>query len=404
MSQRAEFFLGIALKILMAHNIHLIPGGEDESFRQEKRLLEIRGNEVIPYIRNNQIITQSPLWQVGLRTLWSQEDYREVRRVIRKCRPDILHVQNDFPLISPAIFYAAHHEGVPTVLSLRQYRLYCLNAYFFRDGKVCENCIGQLIPLSGIQHRCYRNSLLGSVVSAGRITLHRLLRTYQRQVDMFIALTEFAYDKFVTHDIPAEKIRVKPNFVDPIPDLITDRDNYVLYVGRLTSEKGVEVMLKAWKTVGVKLPLKIAGSGLLEPTVKAVASSSQGIQYLGYQSREQITALLSKAKALIFPSLWYEGLPRVIIEAFAVGTPVIASNLGAMATLITPHRTGLHVPPGDAEALAQAALDIIYNPDQWYAMQMAARSEFETFYTADANYQALLDIYQQASENHQRHF
>jgi glycosyltransferase involved in cell wall biosynthesis len=322
--------------------------------------------------------------------------------VIRQRRPDILHVQNEFPLISPAIFYAAHHEGIPTVLSLRQYRLYCLNAYFFREGQVCEDCIKQPIPIAGIQHRCYRDSLAGSLVSAGRITLHRLLRTYQHQVDMFIALTDFAYKKFVSHGLPAHKVRVKPNFVAPTPTVAPQREHYVAYVGRLSPEKGINVLLQAWQIIGPQIPLKIAGSGPLEAVVQKAARENAGIQYLGQQSHGQITALLGQAQALIFPSLWYEGLPRVIIEAYATGTPVIASNLGAMATLVQPEKTGKHFSPGNVPELIEAVLDMLHRPQAWAAMQKAARREFENQYSAEANYRALLEIYHQAYRIHER--
>lgn len=383
----------------MVHNTHLVPGGEDESFAQESQLLREYGHHVVPYLRNNETIAQLPLWKVSLRTLWSGEDYQAVRQVIREHCPDVLHVQNTFPLISPAIFYAAQKESIPTVMSLRNYRLYCLNAYFFRDGQVCEKCIDQPVPISGIHHKCYRDSLPGSVVTASMVSLHRLLRTYQRQVDMFIALTEFARNKFASHGIPGHKLRVKPNFVHPDPHAGTGLDQSVLYVGRLSPEKGIDTLLKAWQQIGDRIQLKIAGSGPLQAQVQAAANENPGIEYLGQQPMEQIYNLLGQAQALIFPSLWYEGMPRTIVEAFAKGTPVISSCLGAMETMIESERTGLLFRAGDAQDLTAKITWMLANPKKWQAMRHEARQEFEACYTAEQNYHQLVSIYEQARIN-----
>ncbi len=380
----------------MAHNRHLIPGGEDQSFAQESQLLMAKGHELKKYLCDNRTIHGSPLWKVGLRSIWSFKDYHEIHQVIRSSHPEILHVQNTFPLMSPAVFHAAKREGVVTVMSLRNYRLYCLNAYFFRDGKVCELCINQPVPISGIYQKCYRDSLAGSLAAASTVSLHRLLRTYQKKVDMFIALTEFAREKFISHGIPAHKIRVKPNFIYPDPLPGTEQNDSVLYVGRLSPEKGVETLLTAWSYLSERIKLKIAGSGPLQEKVQAIANRDSNIEYLGQKPLEQIYHLLGQARALIFPSLWYEGMPRTIIESFAKGTPVIASNLGAMASMIVPERTGLHFEAGNAADLVNQVTWMLNHPTYWQVMRHNARQEFEQNYTAERNYEMLMDIYQQA--------
>ena len=384
------------MKILMAHNTHLIPGGEDETFVQEKKLLQQHGHHVIPFICENKIIEHIPLWKVSLRTLWSFEDYWKVRYIIRDKKPNILHVQNTFPLISPSIFYAAHHENVPTVMSLHNYRLYCLNAYFFRNGRACEDCITQAIPLSGIRYRCYRQSLAGSLVTAGLITLHRILRTYQKQVDAFIALTEFSQQKFAENGIPIEKIHIKPNFTG-LPNIHNgNREAFFLYVGRLSPEKGISVLLDAWKHIDKNIQLKIAGSGLLENLVQESVNKHSNIEYLGHQPIQEIYKLLSRTQALIFPSLWYEGMPRTIVEAFSQGTPVIASKLGAMATMIQNEVTGLHFEPGNSLSLVNSIHWFLNHSHCIESMRQSTLQDFQEKYTATQNYNQLMEIYDAA--------
>ncbi|MFE4107912.1 glycosyltransferase [Almyronema epifaneia] len=382
------------MKILAIHNRYQIRGGEDESFDLETSLLEKNGHQVIRYIKDNKIIDELPLWQVGLRTIWSRSDYRSIRGLIQKERVDLAHIQNHFPLVSPSAYYAAKHEGIPVVQSLRNYRLYCLNSYLFREQKVCEDCLGKSIPLPGVVHKCYRNSRLGSTVVTASISTHRLLKTYQTQVDAFIVLTEFAKQKYIHNGIPAEKVFIKPNFVDPDPKAGRGDGGFVLFVGRLSAEKGISVLLRAWEVLGKRTQLKIVGEGPLQSDVEAAAVNTAGIQYLGRQSLADVYDLIGQATALIFPSLWYEGMPRVIIEAFAKGTPVIASYLGAMVTMIEHQKTGLHFQVGNSDALIEQVFWMLDHPQAWSEMRQAARSNYELNYTAEQNYQMLMQIYQ----------
>lgn len=384
------------MKILMAHNRYQIRGGEDESFDSESNLLEQYGNTVIRYLKNNNEISSSSIIKVALRTLWSTEDYKNIRALIQAEKPDLLHVQNHFPLISPAIYYAAKEERIPVVQTLRNYRLYCLNAYFFRAGEVCEDCLGQPIPWPGIQHKCYRNSRAGSSVVSSSIVLHRFLKTYSKKVDLFIALTEFAKQKYAENGIPRHKIVLKSNFVDPDPKMGLGDGNFVLFVGRLSPEKGISTLLNAWQRLGGDyIPLHIIGSGPLETEVREATSKHLGIEYLGRRSIQEVHRIMGQAKALIFPSLWYEGMPRVIIEAFAKGTPVISSKLGAMTTMVTPQKTGLHFCAGDPEDLMQKTYWMLDHPTQWQEMRLFARQQFEEHYTAESSYHRLIEIYQQ---------
>ena len=379
------------MKILMAQNRYLIRGGEDENFDSESKLLESYGNQVIRYIQDNKNIQNIPNWQLGIRTIWSQQDYHQIRNIIQDRKIDIVHVQNFFPLISPAVYYAAKDEKVPVVQSLHNYRLFCLNAYFFREGKICEDCLGKF-PLQGITQKCYRKNYSASIAVASMLSIHRLVNTWNKMVDCYIALTEFSKEKFIEGGLSSIKIIVKPNF---IPDLGIGKGegNFVLYVGRLSPEKGLHTLLEAWKKLGHIITLKIVGDGDLQSKVEQTAKNSTTIEYLGRQPLNKVYNLMGQAKALIFPSLWYEGLPRTIIEAFAAGTPVIASNLGSMSSLIQHQRTGLHFVSGNQQELIKQVNWMINNPERWKQMKIEARLEFESKYTAEKNYQQLIQIY-----------
>lgn len=380
----------------MAHNRYQNRGGEDESFDRECSLLEQYGNTVIRYVRNNKDIEDIPKLRLALRTFWSQQDYANVRAIIRKEKIDVLHIQNHFPLISPAIYYAAGAEDVPVVQSLQNYRLFCLNAYLFRSGKVCEDCLHQPVPWLGVYRRCYRKSRIASLVLASSLVFHRLLNTYKRKVDLFITLTEFARQKYSENGLPKEKIVLKPNFVSPTPSEGCGSENGVVFVGRLSPEKGITTLLEAWKILGSSVPLRVIGDGPLKESVQIAARENSGIEYLGRRSIEEVNYFMGKAKALIFPSLWYEGMPLVIVESLAKGTPIISSNLGAMSTMITHKVNGLHFTAGDTNSLVRQVQWMVDNSEIWTSMRKLARREFENHYSAYANYKALIEIYNQA--------
>ncbi|MEL7357658.1 MAG: glycosyltransferase [Cyanobacteria bacterium J06560_6] len=387
------------MNVLMAHNRYQNRAGEDRSFDAESSLLEQYGTTVIRYIQDNKKITGESKLKLALRTIWSQQDYKAVRKIIKEEKIDVLHVQNHFPLISPSIYYAANDEGIPVVQSLRNYRLFCLNAYLFREGKVCENCLAQPIPWLGVYRKCYRDSLSASFVLNSSLIFHRLLKTYQKKVDLFIALTEFAKKKYSENGIPKEKIVLKPNFVSAASADVAKTYSGAIFVGRLSSEKGITTLLEAWKILGSSIPLRIVGAGPLEEEVRKAVSQWPGIEYFGLGSAEEVKDIMCNAEALIFPSLWYEGMPRVIVEAFSVGTPVISSNLGAMSTMITHKVNGLHFTAGDANSLIEQVRWMRRNVDRWMFMRKAARQQFERHYSAHNNYQALIEIYNRALQN-----
>ncbi len=387
------------MRVLSIHNRYQIRGGEDESREAEEKLLREMGNIVDVYEENNDRLATINSVEMALRTVWSKEAYQTVKQRLKKQPHDIVHVQNFFPLISPSVYYAAKSQGVPVVQTLRNYRLLCPNGLFFRNGSVCEDCLGKAVPLPGVWHGCYRESRMASGAVATMLTVHRTMRTWIEMVDVYIALTEFARQKFIQSGFPAEKIVVKPNFVHPDPKPGEGRGGYALYVGRLSVEKGLDTLLSAWERLGKQLPLKIVGDGPLTDQVVEASKKLGCVEWLGRKPMQEVYDLMGEATFVVFPSKWYETFGRVAVEAFAKGTPVIAANIGAIAELIEHRRTGLHFRPGDSEDLATQVEWALTHPRELAQMRYQARTEFEAKYTAQQNYRRLIDIYQLTCDN-----
>jgi glycosyltransferase involved in cell wall biosynthesis len=382
------------MKILSVHNTYQKPGGEDQVFAQEGELLRNHGHQVLLYqASNDEVNGVNPLVLLG-NTIWNRQKYEDLRGLLRRERPDVMHVHNTFPVISPAAYYAANAEGVPVVQTLHNYRLLCPSATFFRDGRVCEDCLGHSIPLPGVRHSCYRGSRMATAATAAMLATHNLKHTWSKAVSAYIALTGFARDKFIEGGFPAGKIFVKPNYLQSDPGQGEGNGHYALFVGRLTPEKGISTLLDAWRQIGSALPLQIAGDGPVAPEVEKAAAESDSITWLKWVPRAEILERMKKASVLILPSTWYEGFPMIIAEAFAVGLPVIASNLGSMATIVDHQRTGLHFLPGDAGDLAEKVRWFLDHPDLTARMRADARREYEARYTAETNYRLMMEIYQ----------
>lgn len=381
------------MRILSIHNTYQIRGGEDVSTAAEQALLRNYGHTVDVYEESNDRINNLSTAQLATRTLWSQEAYETVKTMLRTHHYDVVHVQNFFPLISPSVYYAAKSEKVPVVQTLRNYRLICPNGLFFRNGKVCEDCMGKAVPYPGIVHGCYREDRKASAAVASMVTSHRFLRTWHTMVNQYVTLTQFARNKMIEGGLPADKIVVKPNFVAPEPKLGAGDGNYALYVGRLSVEKGLDTLLAAWKQLENPIPLKIVGDGPLADMVTAASEEQPCIEHLGRRPMEEVHQLMGDAQFLVFPSKWYETFGRVAVEAFATGTPVIAANIGAIAEIVQPGYTGLHFTPGDAQDLARQVTHMLTHPQQQAQMRQNARQEFEAKYTSAANYAQLMAVY-----------
>jgi glycosyltransferase involved in cell wall biosynthesis len=386
------------MKILAVHNRYQRPGGEDQVFMDETALLEARNHRVLRYEVHNDQVEQVNRLTLAKDTVWNTSAYRELGALIRRERPDVVHFHNTLPLVSPAGYYAARAEGVPVIQTLHNYRLLCPVSLFFRDGRVCEDCMGKAVPWPGVVHKCYRGSRAASGVIATMLTVHRAMRTWTEMVDVYVALTEFARKKFIEGGLPAGKIVVKPNFVAPDPGRGQGGGGYALFVGRLAPEKGTGTMLAAWERLGTRIPLKIVGDGPLRDRVVGAATRQSHVEWLGHRPVEEVHALMGKADMLVFPSQWYETFGRVAVEAFAAGTPVIAANIGAVAELVEHGRTGLKFRPGDPEDLVTQVEWALSHPAELQSMREEVRAEFEAKYTAERNYRALMEIYESALE------
>lgn len=385
------------MKILLIHNYYQQPGGEDAVFEQEIQLLQSAGHTVIEYKRSNTEIQSSGVAgkvAAAKRTVWASDSAQALRRLIYEQKPDIVHFHNTHFMISPSAYYACKQHGVPVVQTIHNYRLICPNALLLRDGRVCEDCLGKTPPWPGIVHKCYRGSRMQTAAVAAMLTFHRLRQTWTKQVDRYIALTEFARQKLIEGGLPPEKITVKSNFVSPDPGIGTGDGEYALFVGRLSPEKGVDVLLDAWQQLGNKLPLKVVGDGPLSAMCWGIAGQTGNVTALGSLSPSEVYAMMAKATCVIVPSVAYETFGRVIIEAFACGTPAIVSDLGALAELVESGRTGLHFRPGDANDLAAKVEWLLDHPEELADMRRNARAEYEAKYTAERNYEMLMAIYE----------
>jgi glycosyltransferase involved in cell wall biosynthesis len=357
-------------------------------------LLEAHGHDVRFYGVSNTEVRR--LWDrvtAAVQVPYAPGARARLAREIDRVRPDVVHVHNFFPLLSPSVYDACRAAGVSVVQTLHNYRLLCLNAVLFRDGHSCEDCVGKSVPWPGVIHGCYLGSRLASGTVAAMLVLHRILKTWAGKVDVFITPSEYARRQLVVGGLPAGKLTVKPNFVHPDPGTGAHAGGYVLYVGRLSREKGVETLLAAWEILGARVPLKIVGEGPLDAAVARAASPASGISWEGPQPPERTLRLMQDARALIFPSLLVEVLPTVVVEAFATGLPVIAATGGSAASMVADRQTGLHAAAGDPVDLAAKVAWLWDHPAEAGAMGRTARSEFERTYTAERNYELLVEIY-----------
>lgn len=381
------------MNILLIHNFYQQPGGEDQVFRAEAAMLEAHGHQVIRFQEHNEGVNQRNTVELVGDTIWNRWTFKQLRTLIREGQIDVMHVHNTFPLISPAAYYAAGAEAIPVVQTLHNYRVLCPAATLFRDGRICEDCLGKRFPWPAIAHSCYRSSRSATAAAAAMLTVHNTLGTWQRKVSAFLALTEFARSKFIEGGLPEEKIFVKPNFLEQDPGCGSGDGDFILFAGRLTEEKGIRTLLKAWSTASDLPPLEIIGDGPLASEIAAAVSGNPNIRWRGWLARDVVFERMKTAKAIVLPSLWYEAFPMTVVEAFAMGVPVMASKIGSLASLIEHKRTGLHFKPDDADDLARQTRWLMTNPKPVLGIRLAARREYLLRYTSERNYVELRAIY-----------
>ena len=387
------------MRVLLLHNRYQIPGGEDMAVRQECAMLRAAGFTVDLLEANNDAIgSAAQKIKAAIQVPYSFSARQMVSDRILAFRPEIVHVHNFFPTLTPSVYDACRGAGVPVVQTLHNYRLMCANGLLFREGHVCTECLGRTFPLPAIRHGCYRDSRLGSAAVAAMIGIHRIRNTWIQRVDRFIALTEFARGLFATEaGIPREKIAVKPNAA-PDPGLGDGCGGYALYVGRFSREKGIEIVLEAaTQESGLGIALRVAGSGPLQAKVEAAQSAGR-LEYVGWQDPDGVRRLMLQARVLLIPSLCFEGLPMVVPEAFGAGLPIIASRIGALATLVEDGANGLLVEPGNPAALASAVRRIASDGRLESELRRGARQTYEALYRPEVNVRLLQQIYEQARD------
>lgn len=379
------------MRVLQVHNFYQQPGGEDQVFAAEYEMLTAQGHAVKQYSEHNDSLDGTANWRMAGRTLWNAQTYRSIRRLIEAESIELVHAHNTFPVISPSLYYAAHAANVPVVQTLHNYRLLCPAATFFRNGSVCEKCSGLRVPYHAVVHRCYRNNVGASATAAAMLATHWAAGTWSSKIDAYIALTTFSKNKFVEGGLPAGRIHVKPGFLPVDPGFGCGDGGYALFIGRLIEEKGIDLLCRAWSRIGATIPLKIVGDGPLRPSLQGLS----GVQYLGQCERPRVIELLKQAAFLVVPSLWYEGLPMVIVEALACGTPIITSALGSMNELVENGVTGFRFAPGDVEDLLRC-VENAFQGGQLMHMRASTRGCYEQNYTAARNYNILMNIYSSA--------
>lgn len=377
------------MKILQAHNFYQLSGGEDTVVASERLLLEENGHSVIPYYKHNNQLKGSFKEKLKLinNTSWSKVAFDEVDALLKEHQPDVCHVHNFLPLISPSIYDACIQNGVPVIQTLHNYRLICANGLFSREGQICEDCLGKS-PMGAVKKKCYRDSFVQTYMVADMLQKHNKRDTWASKVDRFICMTTFAKNKFVEHGLPEEKIVVKSNFV---ADQVVNekKESYLVYVGRLEKEKGVDLLIKTAASLPIKI--KVLGEGCLTSELSQISN----IEVMGQRSPKETIECIAKAKALLFPSILYEGMPMTILEAFSVKTPVIATNIGAMKSMIQHQKTGLLFELNSQNAFLDAIKFSLENENKMKEISNFAYEEFSLKYSKRSNYQALITLYQQ---------
>lgn len=382
------------LRVLIAHNRYQLRGGEDAVVEAEADLLRAHGHAVALYERHNDELAGVSTGRAALESIWSIRTMNDLDGMIDRFRPDVLHVHNTLSRISPSVLHAATRRALPTVMTLHNFRLLCPQGLLLRNGRPCEDCVGHL-PWRSVVHGCYRGSRPQTAVLAAGALLHQWAGTWRHRVDRYIALNAFCRDRFIAGGLPEDRLRIKPNFVDLPPPPMQPRHG-LLFVGRLSEEKGVAVLAQTLRQQALAEPMRLVGEGPLAPLLEGLP----GAEALGPQPAERVYHHMAAARALVLPSICYESFPRTLVEAYACGLPVIASRLGAMAALVRHGETGLLFNPGDAGDLAQTLAWALAHPDELARMGSEARCHYNAELTGTSNYRQLMQIYQEALACH----
>jgi glycosyltransferase involved in cell wall biosynthesis len=392
------------MKILICHNFYQSRGGEAETVFRDKKLLEKKGHSVTLFDRDNKEINNYGLIQkikLFFDIFFSFKTYREIKRIIEQQRPDIAHIHNVFPLISPSVYYALKKMKIPVLQTIHNYRFLCPNGLFLNNkGKICERCKNGNF-FHAIVGKCYRDSYLQTFGMAFTLCLHRKLKTFINKIDIFVSPSNFLKKKLIEGRVPKEKIVVKPHFIEcekAKPSY--EFDNYVVYLGRLSREKGLFTLVKAFENIG-NITLKIIGEG---PTRKelerfVIQEGIKNVQFLGFIIGQEKFKILNKAMFMILPSECYENMPYAVLESFARGVPVIASKIGGLKELIEDGVTGFLFEPGNVEDLKQKIVKLLNDRELLLKIRYNVRKVVKEKYSEEIGYKNMIELYQKVITN-----
>jgi len=384
------------VRIAILHNVYGIRGGEERTVEFEHALLEAAGHDVHRYeVRNEDVLRGWNPAALGaaLRAPWNRESYRRVRRWLEECRPDVMHVHNWFPLLSPSVYAAGRDLGIPVVQTLHNYRLGCASGLLLRDGRVCELCIkGNRRP--AMRHGCYRGSSIQTSVWAKVMQRGWSREVFSSLVDAYIAPSRIVAEKHVEMGLPADRVHVIQHACDdPFAGKETrPTGSGAIFVGRLMREKGVDTLIRAWR--GIDHPLKIVGTGTEENEFQELASDLPQVKFLGFREHDEVLRLIGDSAFLIFPSRWLEPFGLGMIEAMAGARPVVATRIGAAAELVEDGVNGLLVPPDNPRRLAEAAGRLLQDPGLCRGMGRSARRRYLDRFTPEIHRDALVRLYE----------
>ena len=388
------------MNILLAHNFYKYFGGEDSIALREKGLLEENKEQVYFYTKDNKETDSYNLNKkinFFVQTIFSSSTKKELKTIIKDFKPDIAYTHNIFPLISPSIFHTLHAESIPCVQNVQDYRWLCPNGVFYINDSICEKCKNGAF-WNAIRYKCFRDSFLLSGLYATTIGTNRLSGVFKK-IDAFVCTTEFNKQKLMEAGIEEKRLFIKPNYLDITniePSVGTG--NHIIFLGRLSQEKGLWTLIKAFEKIK-DLQLKIVGTGPLEhPLRKYIKENSiNNISIEGFKEGDEKNNLIKNALFMVFPSEWYEHFPIVLLEAFAFGKPVIASDIGNMPLIVENEKSGLHFKAGDIDDLIEKIRILSQNNSEITRMGEFARKKIETYYTPEINYKILKSIFQKVA-------
>lgn len=377
--------------ILIVHNYYQIPGGEDTVVANEKKMLEKHGHKVILYSRNNAELKQMSKIQkafLPITTVFNPRTYRDIKKLIREEKIEVVHVHNTLNLVSPAVYYAARRMKVPVVQTIHNFRLLCPGATFYRDGHICEDCVKYGLKCA-VKHSCYRGSKIQTLACVFSTMFHRMTGIYGKI--NYICLTDFNEQKLLgLKQIKPERVFVKPNFVECKNEYVSEKDrkDQFVFAGRLDKLKGIDFLFEAWKLMGKEASkLIVCGTGPMEDWCKRfIRENDVNIEMRGFVPNDEALKIIANSRALVLPTQWYEGFPMSIVEAFSVGTPVIGSAFGNVGSVINEDINGVKIDSNSTKEIIKAVSSINYNSRDIAAM-------FMNKYGENSNYEQLIRIY-----------